>query len=113
MSNGIAPILTPQARAFVNRFRADPDFRAEVEADPKSALTALGVPIPPGVDDVRIVEDTEDTCHVVLPPGPNGELPDDELSGISGGNSYGANQVSRLTGMPADIAERWVDRDSG
>ena len=78
MPSETATAPTPQAQAFVDRFRAAADFRARVEADPQSAIAALG-------GDVRIVEDTEDTCHFVFPPGPNGRLSDDELSGISGG----------------------------
>lgn len=78
MPSETATAPTPQAQAFVDRFRAAADFRARVEADPQSAIAALG-------GDVRIVEDTEDTRHFVFPPGPNGRLSDDELSGISGG----------------------------
>ena len=85
MPSETATAPTPQAQAFVDRFRAAADFRARVEADPQSAIAALGGEIPPHIDDVRIVEDAEDTRHFVSPPGPNGRLSDDELSGISGG----------------------------
>lgn len=83
MDKNAPPAVTP--REFAERLRADPDFRAEVEADPKSAVAALGVEIPPHIDDVRIVENTGDTLHLVLPPGPDGVLSDDDLSGVSGG----------------------------
>ena len=83
MNKSAPPAVTP--REFAERLRADPDFRAEVEADPKSAVAALGVEVPPHIDDVRVVEDTGDTLHFVLPPGPDDSLSDDDLSGISGG----------------------------
>ena len=113
MPSETAAAMTQEAQTFVDRFRADADFRAEVEADPKSAFAALGVEIPPRVDGVRIVENTEDTFHFVLPPGPNGDLPDDELSGISGGSSYEATVISRITGMPPSIAELYVGVSPG
>ena len=93
MPNEAATAPKLRAQAFADKLRGDMDFRAEVEADPQSALAALGGGIPPSIDRVRVVEDTEDTVHFVLPPRPDGDLSDDELSGVSGG----------LSVLPTDI----------
>ena len=67
---------------FMKKLRDDADFRAEVEADARSAI---GGALPPQVDSVRVVEDTGGVVHFVFPPDPNGELSDEALSGTSGG----------------------------
>ena len=71
--------------AFAKQWREDADFRAEFEADPKSAIAARGGELIREVEDVRVVEDTEDTVHFVLPPNPNGAMSEQALAGVSGG----------------------------
>ena len=70
-----------------DRWRSDPEFRAQVEADPKAALAASGLPVP--AEEAVVAVDTEDTMHLVFPPNPNANLSDDELSGTAGGSSAG------------------------
>lgn len=76
---------TPKERELAERLRDDMDFRAEFKADPKSAVVAVGNSVPPDFLDIRVVEDTEDVVHFVLPPNPNSQLSDEYLSAVSGG----------------------------
>lgn len=66
------------------RWRDDPDFRAQMEADPKAALAAGGINVT--AEEAVIAVDTEDTVHLVFPPDPNTDLKDDELIGLAGGS---------------------------
>ena len=79
--------------AFAKQWREDTDFRAEFEADPKSAITARGGELVREVEDVRVVEDTEDTVHFVLPPNPNGAVSDQVLAGVSAGVDWQASRT--------------------
>jgi hypothetical protein len=54
---------------LVARVWSDPSFKAQLLADPTATLTAAGVPVPPGVR-VKVVENTDDTRHFVLPARP-------------------------------------------
>jgi nitrile hydratase alpha subunit len=47
----------------------DEDFRQRLLADPATVLQQNGVPVPPGVA-VKVVEDTDQVNHFVLPPKP-------------------------------------------
>ena len=77
--------------AFAKQWREDADFRAEFEADPKSAIAARGGGLIREVEDVRVVEDTEDTVHFVIPPNPNGALSEQALAGVSAGVDWQAS----------------------
>lgn len=70
------------------RWREDPDFRAQIEADPKAALAAGGINVT--AEEAVVAVDTEDTVHLVFPPDPNTDLGDDELVGLAGGSSNDA-----------------------
>ena len=72
---------------FAEAYRANADLRARAEAAPRTVLAENGLDelaMPRGAD-VRIVADTEDTIHFMLPPDPNEELAEDDLVGVSGG----------------------------
>lgn len=66
----------------------DPKFLADLKKDPAGVIAKLtGVSVPAGVT-VKIVEDTDNVVHLVVPKVravPNGELSEKELSGVSGG----------------------------
>ena len=70
-------------RRVVEAMRDDPEFRARMQEDPNAAMAERGL------DElrahVRVVADTEETFHVVFPPAPNADLPDDELASVAGG----------------------------
>ena len=62
---------------------ADMDFRAQLLADPKSALTAeLEIPIPQAFE-VHVHEDSATAAHFVLPPSP--KLTEADLAQVAGG----------------------------
>lgn len=87
-------------RAFdriAKALRDDPEFRAQVRADPKLAMAGKGLDVPHA--DVRVVVDTPDTRHFVLPPNPNAALSDDTLAPVSGGVSEYYLSMTQTAGM--------------
>jgi hypothetical protein len=68
----------------------DEPFRQELLRNPKSALEQhLGRQLPENVE-VRAVENTQDTLHVVVPSkslAERGELSDEDLDKIAGGGT--------------------------
>lgn len=66
---------------------SDPAFKARLLSDPHVALREAGIDIPAGKT-VKVVENTSDTVHLVLPPPPpEGELTDQALDQVAGGSS--------------------------
>jgi len=56
-------------KVFVNvvaKYYGDPDFKAQVDADPAGALRAEGMEIPAGVT-VKLLFNSDKLMHVVLP----------------------------------------------
>lgn len=72
--------------AVASGCREDPEYRARMQADPKAALAEAGVDV--GDCEVRVVVDTDEVRHMVLPLDPNGDLADERLSSVAGG-AYG------------------------
>lgn len=66
-------------------WRADPDFRARLAADPAAAAAERGLELPAGIREVRVAENTPETFHVIFPPSPNQNLTDEALRQVSGG----------------------------
>jgi hypothetical protein len=69
---------------IVARAWREPGFKAELMADPLTALKAAGAAPPAGVT-VTVVEDAATLVHVVLPPKPVGALSDEALEKAAGG----------------------------
>ena len=67
---------------------SDAAFKASLLADPVAVLKAQGVEVPAGVQ-VRVVEDTDQVVHWVLPAKP-GALSDADLEGVAGGGMLGS-----------------------
>ena len=67
----------------VSQAWSDDGYRQRLIADPAAALQARGMTVPAGKQ-IRIVENTADTLHVVLPARPT-ELSDEELDQAAGG----------------------------
>lgn len=63
--------------------RSDPVFKARLLADPVAVLQAEGVALPQGVQ-WRVVEDTEQLRHFVLPTCPT-DVSDADLEQVAGG----------------------------
>ena len=56
----------------VDKYYGDPDFRARMDADPTAVLKAEGLEIPGGAE-VKLLFNTENLLHIVLPaPDPDG-----------------------------------------
>jgi hypothetical protein len=63
----------------------DEPFKQRLVADPRAVLREQGIVVPSG-QAVRVVENTAETVHLVLPPKPaEGELSDEQLDQVAGG----------------------------
>ena len=63
----------------------DPDFRAQLLADPKSALSALvGTDLPDFID-VTVHEESLTDVHLVIPAGVGDEINEEDLELVAGG----------------------------
>lgn len=107
MANGIGEetVLAAGAAAyaaFSDDYRADPALRARAEADPRGVLAERGLEIPPAAD-ARIVANTGEVFHLVLPPDPNTALEENVLGAVSGGaaTAGSAGTVSTLSTIPS------------
>ena len=80
-------LQAPTYDEFANRYRNDADLRSRIDGgDVADSLSELGIVLPPGIE-VRIVANTADTFHIVMPPDPNADLSDEALSMVAGGKS--------------------------
>ena len=73
-----------QFNRFVRKYRESPELRLRAETEARTVLSEHGVSVPPGPD-VRIVANTPETRHFVLPPDPNATLADEDLTAVAGG----------------------------
>ena len=81
--------------AIITKALQDEDFRQRLNADPAGTLKAEGIEVPESVT-VRVVADTENVRHVVLPA--VGALSDDALMGVAGGDSDCTEYFSNAAG---------------
>ena len=72
---------------FADAWRGDPEFRARADEDLRSVLAEQGMELPPPGVELRVVENTADVYHFVLPPDPNVALSDESLGMVAGGKS--------------------------
>ncbi len=77
----------------------DEAFKQRLIADPIAVLAAEGIEVPAG-QQVRVVENTGQLTHLVLPV-PPGELSDDELDQAAGGV---CNYTSTTSHMKCPVA---------
>jgi len=62
---------------------SDPAFKTRLLSDPKAAMAAVGITVPDGVG-IRVVEDTPNVAHLVIPIQPAGiRLADVDLSKLT------------------------------
>lgn len=66
---------------------SDENFKQRLISEPAAVLEEYGIEAPPGVQ-WKVVEDTAEVRHLVLPPSPAGELIDEELTCSIGLDSY-------------------------
>ncbi len=106
---------------IIARCWVDVAFKARLLADPAGVLQAEGLPVPPGVE-LRVVEDTAETVHFVIPARPT-ELSDEMLDGVAGGRFLddvflAATHIVRFLEPVNKLLRRlvpdgWQTRDSG
>ncbi len=87
---------------IVARAWGDVEFKAKLLSDPDAALAEAGVDLPDGLK-VKVLEDTADTQHLVLPSAPwnAGELSAERLEEIASGGA-----ATTVNPMITD----WVDK---
>ncbi len=78
--------LMAQAQRVVAKAWADEAFKAALIADPNAALAAEGIAVPAGVK-LKVLEDTSDTMHFILPPPPSAALSDEAVGSVAGGSA--------------------------
>lgn len=68
---------------LLSRAGEDPDFRARLLSEPEATLKQeYGFAVPDGMK-LKVIEDSRDTSHLLLPPNPQLSL--DEMHTVSGG----------------------------
>lgn len=72
---------------LVARAWADEELKGRLIEDPAGVLREHGIEIPLGTE-LRVVEDTPEIRHLVLPASPEGELVDEELVASVGRDSF-------------------------
>ena len=75
-----------QHQDFVSRLFSDQALRARMLAEPASVLQEQGIGVPSGAE-LRVVEDSADVCHIIMPPSPNATLADSSMEAVAGGAS--------------------------
>ena len=81
-------------RMLINRSLEDEDFRQSLLDDPRGTVEQeLGGRFPESIE-VRVLEESADTIYLVLPftqrVGEGGELSDEALEAVAGGDSKGS-----------------------
>ena len=79
-------------------YRDDPDFRARLDAEPRTVLADGGIEIEPAEIDLRVWANTEDVFYVALPPDPNIVLLDESLQETAGGTTAGTAACAVASG---------------
>jgi len=76
----------------IARAWTDADYRAKLLSDTHAALAESGVAVPAGTT-VKVMENTAETQHLVVPVAPDdaGEISMNELEKVAGGR-FGAGQ---------------------
>ncbi len=84
---------------IVARAWADEGFKSRLMSNPKAVLREHGLEMAPDVE-AKVVEDTDEVRHFILPPSPSGELTEEELSPVAGTDSFSGG--CRCTGGCGD-----------
>lgn len=81
--------LQTQYSQLVGKAWADEDFKARLLEDTMGTLAQEGVRVPEGIT-VRVLENTGNVIHFVLPPKPrDAALSEEDLDQVAGGLQYG------------------------
>jgi hypothetical protein len=72
---------------LVAKVWSDDNLKQRLIVDPGTVLQEHGIDVPDGVE-LKVVEDTDQVCHLVVPSSPSGDLMDEELSASVGFDSF-------------------------
>lgn len=78
---------------FIARCWSDAAFKARLLADPAAVLREEGVEVPAGIQ-LRVLEDTAQEVHLVIPVRP-AELSDEALDNVAGGGGIFGDLIFR------------------
>ncbi len=83
-----------------DRYRKDPDFRRQLdEGDVTDVFGEFGAKPTDGIE-YRFVADSDELVHFIMPPDPNLDLADEQLSQVSGGScASSAGSIGSLSSM--------------
>ena len=89
---------------LTRKYRESTALRARAASEPHAVLAEHGVSVPPERN-VRIVANTAETVHLIMPPDPNATLADEQLAAVAGGDgnldSSQKNAQNTATGVCA------------
>jgi Nitrile hydratase, alpha chain len=85
----------------IARAWADPAYKARLLEDPHAVLAEAGIDVQAGIK-LKVVENTADTWHVVLPAAPSGadELSEEELGKVAAGAGVDPGRVCLTASHP-------------
>ena len=86
--------------AIAGDCRRKPELQAELDADPRAFFTGRGVAVPAEAD-LRVVANTPEVFHLVMPPNPNAAVSDEALSRVAGGSSGQPGCASTVSTLPS------------
>ena len=86
-------------------YRDKPEVRAELDADPRSFFASRGIDLQAGAD-CRVVANTADVFHLVMPPNPNASLDDQSLESVAGGTDVPASTFGTVIGTISSAGTR-------
>ena len=92
--------------------RADPEVRAELDADPRAFLAGRGLKIPAGPA-LKVAANTAAVFHLVMPADPNDILSDEALAGVSGGTAMRreSSTISSVSTLPSTVSSASTIRE--
>ena len=97
--------LMTALQAVAPKYHNDPQFRAQLEASPRTVFAEEGVELPPN-GDVRVFANTAEVFHLVLPSDPNILITDKSLGDVSGGGQITPQRsaVSTVATFPSTVS---------
>ncbi len=101
-----------QLASIADEYRKDPDFRSNLNSDPVAALSENSIQVVPDTE-VRIVEDTDEVFHFILPPDFNASVGDEVLNAVAGGGKCVGGSAACGTpscGCGASCLDVWTSR---
>lgn len=101
---------TEMLEQLLSRAGEDPDFRARLLADPEGTLKdEYGFKVPEGME-LKVIEDSRSTSHLVLPPDP--QLSMEEMRLISGGVGSVDDSSGGTRGGDTDYTQHPIFHDN-